>query len=117
VASVDPCGTSTAFEAQVRAKPPDVYDLRLYVAGASQRSLAAIAGTRAICEQHLAGRYILKVIDLYQQPGLAAQNGIIATPTLVKETPIPLRRLVGDMSNSDRVLRALDLPVGAVAGA
>jgi circadian clock protein KaiB len=99
--------TAAALEAQCETAGADVYSLRLYVLGASYKSIQAIARTRAVCEQHLAGRYDLKVIDLYQHPGMAAQGGIVATPTLVREAPTPRRLLVGDLSNSDSVLRAL----------
>lgn len=85
------------------------YVLRLYVAGATPRSLQAIIDARAICESHLADRYRLEVIDIYQRPGLARDDQIIAVPTLVRYQPAPLRRLVGDLSNPERVLTGLGL--------
>jgi circadian clock protein KaiB len=85
------------------------YLLRLYVTGMTPRSTEAIARTKAICEERLAGRYELEVIDIYQQPILAKGEQIIATPTLIKKLPLPLRRLVGDLSNRQRVLLGLDL--------
>ena len=85
------------------------YVLRLYVAGATTRSARAIASIKKLCEQHLEGRYELSVIDLYQQPVLAKGDQIVATPTLVKELPTPLRRLIGDLSNVERVLVGLNL--------
>ena len=84
--------------------------LRLYVTGTTARSMRAIANLRRLCEQHLAGRYDLKVVDVYQQPELAAREQLVAAPTLVKEMPLPLRRLVGDLSDEQRVLAGLDLP-------
>ena len=85
------------------------YLLRLYVVGATPGSQRAIANLRAICETELAGRYELEVIDIYQHPTLAEDEQIIAAPTLVKQLPPPVRRLVGDMSDRDRVLIGLDL--------
>lgn len=84
--------------------------LRLYVTGTTARSMRAIANLRRLCEQHLAGRYDLQVVDVYQQPELAAREQLVAAPTLVKESPLPLRRLVGDLSDQQRVLAGLDLP-------
>jgi circadian clock protein KaiB len=87
--------------------------LRLYVTGTTARSTRAIANVRRICEEHLRNRYDLEVIDIYQQPMLAKGDQIIAAPTLVKHLPLPLRKLIGDMSDKDRVLMGLDLrPVG-----
>ena len=85
------------------------YVLRLYVAGSTLRSREAIRNIRQFCEKHLAGRCDLQVIDIYQQPELAADAQIIAAPTLIKLVPGPMRRAIGDMSNEARVLRALDL--------
>ena len=84
--------------------------LRLYVTGMTARSMRAIANIRHLCEQHLADRYDLEVVDVYQQPELAAREQLVAAPTLVKRLPLPLRRLVGDFSNQQRVLAGLDLP-------
>jgi circadian clock protein KaiB len=83
--------------------------LRLYVTGQTPRSIKSIDNLKQFCEKHLQGRYEIEVIDIYQQPALAAENQIIAAPTLVKRLPLPLRRLVGDLSNQDRVLSGLDL--------
>ena len=88
---------------------PDSYLLRLYVTGMTPKSLRAIANIRKICEEHLQGRYMLEVVDLYQQPQLAQGEQIIAAPTLIKELPQPLRRIIGDLSNTERVLVGLDL--------
>jgi circadian clock protein KaiB len=85
------------------------YRLRLYVAGMTPRSARAIANIKAICEEHLKGRFALEVIDIYQQPVLAEGDQIIAVPTLLKKLPLPLRRLIGDLSDRERVLIGLDL--------
>lgn len=92
------------------AKPGRVrYLLRLYVAGLTPRSTRAITNIREICETHLNGAYALEVIDLYQQPVLAKGDQIVAVPTLVRKLPLPLRRIIGDLSDRDRVLIGLDL--------
>lgn len=85
------------------------YVLRLYVTGMTARSVRAVENVRRICSKHLAGGYELQVVDLYQQPDLARLEQVVAAPTLVKTHPLPLRRLVGDMSNERRVLGGLDL--------
>src|SRR5688572_13838264 len=93
------------------------YVLRLYVTGSTQRSSKAIQNIRALCEQHLQGRYELEVIDIYQQPVLARGEQIIAAPTLIKKLPAPLRKVVGDLSDMERVLMGLDLrPHGQAGG-
>jgi len=88
------------------------YKLRLYVTGATPRSLRAIESLKQLCEERLAGRYELKVVDMYQQPELAKREQILAAPTLVKLLPLPLRRLIGDMTKTERVLVGLDLLTG-----
>ncbi len=99
-----------AFErALKRQAGKERYVLRLYVTGATPRSLRAIENIKHICEEHLKGRYSLQVIDVYQQPVLAKGEQIIAAPTLVKQLPVPLRRFIGDMANTDRILLGLDL--------
>jgi circadian clock protein KaiB len=85
------------------------YDLRLYVAGQTPKSLAAIANLRKICEEHLAGRYRVVVVDLVETPQLAAGDQIVAIPTLVRRLPPPLKRMIGDLSNSEKVIVGLDL--------
>ena len=103
-----PPGSHTASgESQI--DPGERYILRLYVAGMTSRSARAVENVRAFCEKHLEGRYELQVIDVYQQPALAKSEQLIAAPTLIKKLPLPLRRLIGDMSNEDRVLVGLDL--------
>ena len=85
------------------------YILRLYVAGQTPKSVDAITNIKKFCDENLNGRYALAVIDLYQQPQLAQGEQIIAVPTLIKKLPLPLRRIIGDMSNTERVLVGLDL--------
>ncbi len=85
------------------------YELRLYVAGMTPRSMLAITNIREICAEHLKGRYHLRVIDLYQQPVLAEGEQIVALPTLIRKLPPPLRRIIGDLSDRERVLIGLDL--------
>ncbi len=90
-----------------------VWVLRLYVAGQTPKSLAAFANLKAICEQHLAGQYRIEVIDLLENPQLAAGDQILAIPTLVKKLPPPVTEIIGDLSNTERVLVGLDLrPAG-----
>lgn len=83
--------------------------LRLFVSGATPRSLRAIANLRALLEAHVAGRYDLEVIDIYRHPTTARDHQVIAAPTLVKLLPLPLRRIIGDLSDAERVLRGLDI--------
>jgi circadian clock protein KaiB len=85
--------------------------LRLYVTGTTPRSVKSIENLKLFCERHLKGQYEIEVIDIYQQPALASENQIIAAPTLIRRLPLPLRRLVGDLSNQDRVLSGLDLQI------
>lgn len=83
--------------------------LRLYVAGSTPQSSRAIKNLKAICETHLEGRYALTVVDLYAQPERAREDQIVVAPTLIRQMPLPVRRVVGDLSNTERVLAALDL--------
>jgi circadian clock protein KaiB len=85
------------------------YDLVLFISGASDRSRVALANVKAIVNEHLNGRYRLSVVDLYQQPERAREHEIIAVPTLVKRLPQPLRRMIGDLSDEDRVMIGLDI--------
>jgi len=87
----------------------EVWDLRLYVAGQSPRSVAAFSNLKKICEEHLAGRYNIEVVDLVQHPQLAAGDQIVAIPTLVRKLPQPLRRIVGDLRDTERALVGLQL--------
>lgn len=92
--------------------PCDTYVLRLYVTGMTPRSARAVANLQAICTEYLDGRYDLEVVDIYQQPALAKGEQIIAAPTLIKKLPLPMRRIIGDMSDRARVLLGLDLSSG-----
>jgi circadian clock protein KaiB len=91
------------------ASVDETWTLRLYVAGQTPKSLTAFANLKKICEAHLAGRYIIEVIDLLVQPQLAAGDQIVAIPTLVRKLPAPLRKIVGDLSNTERALVGLQL--------
>jgi circadian clock protein KaiB len=95
---------------------PD-YDLTLFVSGASDLSARAVANARALCDAHLAGRYVLAVVDVHVDPAAAGEHHVLAAPTLVRNLPLPVRRLVGDMSDTTKVLMALDLPLAVTAPA
>lgn len=101
--------TTEAFEIALKGSQKDQYVLRLYITGTTPQSAQAIVNVKKLCEEHLKGRYELEVIDLYQQPQLALGEQIIAAPTLIKKLPFPLRRIIGDLSNVERVLVGLDL--------
>ncbi len=94
--------------------PGGLYNLRLYVAGQTPKSITALANLKKICEEHLVGRYQIEVIDLLEHPQLAAGDQILAVPTLVRRLPEPFKRIIGNLSNMERVLVGLDLrPVAA----
>ena len=93
----------------VKRSKEEKYILRLYITGLTPRSTKAIANVKDICEKYLKGRYELEVIDIYQQPKLAQGEQIIAAPTLIKKLPLPLRRLIGDMSDTEKFLVGIDL--------
>ena len=97
------------LEQAARTRPVGRYILRLYVTGMTPRSARAVTNLRTICDEHLEGQYDLEVIDIYQQPVLTKGEQIIAAPTLIKKLPLPMRRIIGDMSNRERVLLGLDL--------
>jgi circadian clock protein KaiB len=97
------------FEKAAAKRGRAKYVLQLYVTGMTPKSTQAIANVQKICDKHLAGRYELKVIDIYQQPNLARGEQIIATPTLIKKLPLPLRKLIGDMSETEKFLVGIDL--------
>jgi circadian clock protein KaiB len=93
-----------------KSKPAAIrYDLRLYVAGQTPRSLQALANLKRICEEHLEGNYRVEIIDLLKKPQLAAGDQILAIPTLVRTIPKPARKIIGDLSNTERVLVGLDV--------
>jgi circadian clock protein KaiB len=105
-----------------KSGPEEVVELRLYIAGQTPRSLVALANLKRICEKHFAeGRYSLEVIDLAKQPQFAKGDHILAIPTLVRRLPVPIRKIIGDLSNEERVLVGLDIcqeaTLAQVAGA
>lgn len=102
-------GSKTKFDLTMADPGKSKYILRLYITGSTNRSLSAITNLKKICEEYLDGRYELEVIDLYQMPGLAKDEQIIAAPTLIKKLPLPFRRIIGDMSSEEKVLMGLDL--------
>ena len=101
------CDVRALFDEAARSD--ERYVLRLFVTGMTTRSARAIKNLRTICDEYLEGRYDLEVVDIYQQPILASKEQIIAAPTLIKNLPLPMRRIIGDMSNRERVLLGLDL--------
>ena len=102
-----------ASEAATDPARPGHYNLRLYVAGQTPKSLSAIANLKKICEEHLAGLYTIEEIDLLVSPQLAAGDQILAVPTLVRRLPPPIKRIIGNLSNTERVLVGLDILPGA----
>ena len=97
------------FEKSLANSDGERYVLRLFVSGMTPRSSEAVAAIKALCEEHLPGRYDLEVIDIYQRPELAREEQIVASPTLVRKLPEPLRRLIGNLGDQERVLVGLDL--------
>ena len=94
--------------ASPEALPDGFWDLRLYVAGQTPRSVAALSNLKRICEEHLAGKYRVEVVDLMANPALARHDQILAIPTLVRKLPAPARKIIGDLSQTERVLVGLD---------
>jgi circadian clock protein KaiB len=107
----NPVETAVVFERLLIEAKNEQYDLRLFVTGMTRRSLEAIASVRALCENHLKGRYRLEVVDIYQQPTRARDDQVIAAPTLVRALPRPIRRLIGDLANEYRLLNGLEIQV------
>jgi circadian clock protein KaiB len=101
--------TTQEFEQAIKKGSQEKYTLKLYIAGITPRSTRAVANIKKICETYLKGRYRLEVIDIYQQPTLPKGEQIIAAPTLIKKLPQPLRKFIGDMADTDRILVGLDL--------
>lgn len=97
------------LEKAAKAADRGKYVLKLYITGSTPRSTKAIMNIRQICDEHLKGRYELEIIDIFQQPVLAKGEQIIAAPTLIRKLPLPLRRFIGDMSDTERILLGLDL--------
>jgi len=104
-----PKGSTAEFDMSISESGKDKFILRLYITGTTSRSVLALTNLKRICEENLEGRYELEVIDLYKMPGLAKDEQIIAAPTLIKKLPLPFRRIIGDMSNVEKVLMGLDL--------
>lgn len=102
-------GTSAAKWAEELSPPPANYNLRLYVAGQSPKSVTALSNLRRVCDQYLSGRYTIDIIDLMKDPQRAQADQIVAIPTLIRKLPEPVKRILGDLSNMDRVVLGLDL--------
>ncbi|BAQ66655.1 circadian clock KaiB family protein [Geminocystis sp. NIES-3709] len=101
--------TTDLFEQSLSELPEKCYLLRLYIAGTTMQSLNALQNIKRICEEHLKGRYELEVIDIYQETELMIEENIIAVPTLLKKLPLPLQTLIGNLSDTEKVLIGLDL--------
>ena len=101
--------TTRKAKTKKRMVPEELWDLRLYVAGQTPKSLAAFANLKRICEGHLAGKYKIEIIDLMKNPQLARGDQILAIPTLVRRLPPPIKRIIGDLSNTERVIVGLDI--------
>jgi circadian clock protein KaiB len=101
--------TATGTGGSGESGEPEFWELRLYVAGQTAKSVAAFANLKRLCEERLAGQYRIEVIDLLENPQLAKGDQILAIPTLVRKLPEPMRKIIGDLSNTDRVLVGLDL--------
>jgi circadian clock protein KaiB len=102
-------GTTAGFDQAISGLHQDKYILRLFITGTTTKSVIALTNLKKICEEYLEGRYDLEVIDMYQNPGLAIEEQIIAAPTLIKKLPLPFRRIIGDMSDIERVLMGLEI--------
>jgi circadian clock protein KaiB len=102
-------GHKEVDEMESSASSEEFWDLKLYVAGQTPKSIAAVANLKKLCEEHLAGRYKVEVIDLVKNPQLARGDQILAIPTLVRRLPEPMRKIIGDLSNQERVLVGLDV--------
>lgn len=113
---LNPDDLSATLKEAARAPGGERYILRLYVAGLTARSSRAVSNLKDICDKYLEGRYDLDVIDIYQQPALTRGEQIVAAPTLIKQLPLPIRRIIGDMSDRERVLVGLDLVRASDAG-
>lgn len=103
--------TLKRFEDQLAVLDQSDYDLTLFVSGASNLAARAIANARRLCDTYLHGRFHLSVVDVHDDPAAVIASRLLATPTLVRNLPLPVRRVVGDLSDTDKVLRALDLPL------
>jgi circadian clock protein KaiB len=99
-------------ESSPKSRPDKVWQLRLYVAGQTPKSIAAFSNLKQICEDHLKGQYRIEVIDLVERPLLSRGDQIVAIPTLVRKLPVPVRKIIGDLSDTEKVLVGLDLRAG-----
>ncbi len=104
-----PKDSLSEFEQEIKKSEKEKYVLRLYIAGMSSKSKIAIQNIKRICEGNLSGHYDLEIIDVYKQPVLAEGDQIVATPTLIKKLPVPIRTFIGDMSKEEKILIGLDL--------
>ncbi len=104
-----PPDRSASFENALRGDGGSTYVLKLYVTGSTPRSLRAIENIKKICSEHLEGRYRLEVVDIYQQPELAAKEQLVVAPTLIKKLPLPLRMFIGDLSQTEKILAGMDV--------
>src|ERR1043165_5513974 len=102
-------GSTETISSPTAESPDGLWELRLYVAGQTAKSVLALANLKRLCEEHLAGKYRIEVVDLLKDPQLARGDQILALPTLVRKLPTPIRKIIGDLSNTDRVLVGLDL--------
>ena len=101
--------TKSAAKTKRSVKLPEIWELRLYVAGQTAKSITAFANLKKLCEEHLKGKYHIEVVDLLRNPQLAKGDQILAIPTLVRKLPEPIKKIIGDLSNTERVLVGLDL--------
>lgn len=104
------------FEHALSGKHREKYVLRLFITGTTSKSVLALTNLKKICEEYLEGQYDLEVIDLYKDPGMAKDEQIIAAPTLIKKLPLPFRRIIGDMSDMEKVLAGLEIKKISPAG-
>jgi circadian clock protein KaiB len=103
------CSLAAAEPACSQRVTDEVYDLRLYIAGQTRKSVTALANLRRLCEEHLAGQYRIEIVDLMAHPDQARRDQILAIPTLIRRLPEPIKRIIGDLSNSERVLVGLEV--------
>jgi circadian clock protein KaiB len=109
MAMVNQPAVTTVDPGRAREVRGEVYELRLYIAGQTRKSVAALANLRRLCDEHLPGQYSIEIIDLLEHPDQAQHDQILAIPTLVRRLPEPIKRIIGDLSNSERVLIGLEL--------
>jgi circadian clock protein KaiB len=108
--------SASGAKSEQPSDPNKIWNLRLYVAGDSPRSRAAIMNLRRLCEQHLAGRHTIEIVDLLKNPALAKAHQIVAIPTLIRQLPEPVKRVIGDLSDADKALLTLDVQASPTHG-